>query len=51
MVLVVLFVTDGRIEGRIDGRVLVISFLYSEHGGTHANGITHEGEIYRRGKR
>jgi len=30
---------------------LVISFLYSEYGGTQANGISHEGEIDRCGRR
>jgi len=51
IVLVVSFVADGRIEGRIDGRVLVMSFLYSEYGGTQANGITQERETDRCGKR
>jgi len=47
IVLVVSFVLDGR----IDGRVLVMSFPYSEYGYTQPNGITHEGEIGRRGRR
>jgi len=47
IVLVVSFVIDGG----IDGRVLAMYFLYSEYGGTQANGITHEWEINRCGKR
>jgi len=48
IVLVVLFVLDGRIDGRV---FLVMSFLYSEYGGMRANGIVHEGGIDRCGRR
>ena len=45
------FVLNGGIDRRIDRGVMVVSFLYWYYGGMQANGIMHEGEIDRCGRR